>query len=149
MCMLHGRPRSKGKRVSSRFVPYFLISSRFVPSRFVPFIFYHRNVHDLIIIDQPRTNNHVEGFHNRLKQHFGIHPHIYELNEALKEENEYNHARYTESFTLTVQRKKVYNNCDNKLKEYFKRYENGTLSGTELAIKCGKCVNTVKLPVSL
>ncbi|CAF1563135.1 unnamed protein product, partial [Didymodactylos carnosus] len=48
------------------------------------------NVHDLIITDQPRTNNHVEGFHNRLKQHFSVHPHIYEFIEALKEENEYN-----------------------------------------------------------
>ncbi|CAF1441808.1 unnamed protein product, partial [Didymodactylos carnosus] len=107
------------------------------------------NIHDLIITGQPRTNNHVEDFHNRLKQHFGVHPYIYEFIEALKEENEYNHTRYTESFMQTVKRKKVHNNCDNKFKEYFKRYENGTLSGTDLAIKCGKCVNTAKLPLSL
>ena len=96
-----------------------------------------------------KLNYHVPSWHHLIQQHLRNNNVLYEFIEALKEENEYNHARYTESFTLTVNRKKVYNNCDNKLKEYFKRYENGTLSGTELAIKCGKCVNTVKLPVSL
>ncbi|CAF0866013.1 unnamed protein product, partial [Didymodactylos carnosus] len=55
--------------------------------------------------------------------------------------------RYTDLLAKTVKRKKINDNCNNKLKEYFERYEHGVLSGTELEIKCGKCVNTVKLPV--
>ena len=39
-------------------------------------------------VDGPRTNNHIEGWHSRLKRVIGkAHPNIYELVEVVKEES--------------------------------------------------------------
>ncbi|CAF0920696.1 unnamed protein product [Didymodactylos carnosus] len=42
------------------------------------------NVHDAIINDLPRTNNHVEGYNSRLESNFPKHPHIYHFIELNK-----------------------------------------------------------------
>ena len=41
------------------------------------------NVHDALVKDLPRTNNHVEGYNSRLGSLFPVHPHIFRFIECL------------------------------------------------------------------
>ncbi|CAF0912038.1 unnamed protein product [Didymodactylos carnosus] len=66
------------------------------------------NVHDAIINDLPRTNNHVEGYNSHLEK----------------------------SDMQIRKRKKLYNNIDSKLKELHEEHKKGT--NAEPAIKCGR-----------
>ncbi|CAF1397189.1 unnamed protein product, partial [Didymodactylos carnosus] len=67
------------------------------------------NVHDAIINDLPRTNNHVEGYNSRLESNFPKHPHIYHFIELLHDEHLYQHNRADESDMQIRKRKKLYN----------------------------------------
>ncbi|CAF1260506.1 unnamed protein product [Didymodactylos carnosus] len=86
------------------------------------------NVHDAIINDLPRTNNHVEGYNRRLESNFPKHPHIYHFIELLRDEHLYQHHRAEESDMQIRKRKKLYNNIDSKLKELHEEHIKGTIT---------------------
>ncbi|CAF0892755.1 unnamed protein product [Didymodactylos carnosus] len=65
------------------------------------------NVHDAIINDLPRTNNHVEGYNSRLESNFPKHPHIYHFIELLRDEHLYQHDRAEES-DMQIRKRKNY-----------------------------------------
>ncbi|CAF1131980.1 unnamed protein product, partial [Didymodactylos carnosus] len=86
------------------------------------------NVHDAIINDLPRTNNHVEGYNSRLESNFPKHSHIYHFIELLRDEHLYQHHRAEESDMQIRKRKQLYNNIDSKLKELHEEHIKGTIT---------------------
>ncbi|CAF0790474.1 unnamed protein product [Didymodactylos carnosus] len=103
------------------------------------------NVHDAIINDLSRTNNHVKGYDSRLESHFPKHPHIYHFIELLRDEHLYQHHSVEESDIQIRKRKKLYNNIDSKLKELYEEHIKGTITHAKLAIKCGRAVKTTPI----
>ncbi|CAF1130252.1 unnamed protein product, partial [Didymodactylos carnosus] len=103
------------------------------------------NVHDAIINDLPRTNNHAEGYNSRLESNFPKHSHIYHFVELLRDEHLYQHHRAEELDMQIRKRKKLNNNIDSKLKELHEEHIKGTITNAELAIKCGRVVKTTPI----
>ena len=64
--------------------------------RHVRFPYEMWGVHDRVQNDLPRTNNDVEGWHNRLNQHVGCHhATIWKLIGVLKEDGRYQPSKFT------------------------------------------------------
>ena len=68
--------------------------------------------------DGPRTNNHVEGFHNRLKKKAGkAHPNLYEIVDLFRQEEASTsvHMLQVQAGQPAPKRRKKYDNIDSRL----------------------------------
>ena len=68
--------------------------------------------------DGPRTNNHVEGFHNRLKKKAGkAHPNLYEIVDLFSQEEASTsvHMLQVQAGQPAPKRRKKYDNIDSRL----------------------------------
>ena len=86
-----------------------------------------------------RTNNHLEGFHGKLKKHFGKHPNIFVFIENLKKEQESQelNLRLMRAGAETKEKqKKKYKNATEKLKNLRRLLDGNEISPSEF---CGKC----------
>ena len=82
-------------------------------------------------VDGPRTNNHVEGWHFRLKRVIGkAHPNIYELVEVFKKEESLTTMRVQQLVAGASQapRRRKVRDRERKLQTLFQRLELGTIS---------------------
>ena len=86
-----------------------------------------------------RTNNHLEGFHGKIKKYFGRHPSIYVFIENLKNEQESQelNLRLMRAGTETKEKqKKKYQRATEKLVSLRRLLDSGEISAYEF---CGKC----------
>ncbi|CAF1496921.1 unnamed protein product [Rotaria sordida] len=100
------------------------------------------NVNDALVNNIPRTNNHVEGYNNRLGSLFPVHPHIFRFIELLRHEHFFQHHHAEQSKSYLPKRPKSSENINIKLIDLLDQHSNGELTDLELALHCGKIVKT-------
>ncbi|CAF4431548.1 unnamed protein product [Rotaria sp. Silwood2] len=83
------------------------------------------NVNDAVINNIPRTNNHVEGFI-----------------ELLKDEHLFQHHHAEQSRTYLPRRQKLSENINAQLIRLLNKHSNREITDLELALQCGKAVKT-------
>ena len=79
----------------------------------------------------PRTNNHVEGWHTRLKKVVGkAHPNLYEIIEVMKKEQATSEIKLQqlEMGGRAPHRKKRFVEKDKRILTLFERFKNGEYS---------------------
>lgn len=84
--------------------------------------------------DGPRTNNHVEGWHSRLKRIVDKpHPNIFEIVDVIKREQATMEMKWEQYAAGATQppRKKRYVQRDEKIRKLFERFQNGESSLAE------------------
>ena len=89
----------------------------------------------------PRTNNHLEGWHNSLKSAIRRHkPHIYTFIEAIKVEQTSTNLKLQQLQTggIVSQKKTVYINLENKIQQMIGLYNTNQVSPTDFLDRVGK-----------
>lgn len=87
-----------------------------------------------ISIEFPRTNNHTEGWHNRIATMWGTHPNIFKFIDALKEEQEIQELQMAriEAGTEAAARRPIYVRSDKKLIALVKKFDGEIHDGSYL-----------------
>lgn len=80
----------------------------------------------------PRTNNHCEGFHNRINGMWGAHPNIYRFINELKSEQDLKELEIAqiEAGREPAARKRVYVSTDKKLMSLVKKFNDDIHDGS-------------------
>ena len=100
------------------------------------------NVNHALVNNIPRTNNHVEGYNNRLGSLFPVHPHIYRFIELLRDEHLFQHHHAEQSRAYLPRHQKSSKDINVKLIGLLDKHSNGELTDLELALHCGKTVKS-------
>ena len=98
------------------------------------------NVHDALVKDLPRTNNHVEGYNNRSDSLFPIHPHIFRFMECLRDEHPFQRHLAEQSKVHPIKRKQITEDVNAQLRVPLNDHGIGENTDLELAILCGRTV---------
>ena len=99
-----------------------------------------RNVHDALVKDLPRTNNHVEGYNSRLSSLFSVHPHIFRFIECLRHEHIFQRHLAEQSKVHSIKRKQTTEDVNAQLRVLLNDRGVGEIMDLELEILCGRTV---------
>ena len=90
----------------------------------------------------PRTNNHLEGWHNKLKKRVGVaHPNIYKVIDEFKKEQAANEVKM-EQYAAGGQRRKRTKKY-REVEERLQRLKNDLTTGTKTYIEYGDAASYI------
>ena len=98
------------------------------------------NVHDVLVKDLPRTNNHVEGYNSQLGSLFPIHPHIFRFIECVPDEHLFQCHLAEQSRVHPIKRKQITEDVNALLRVLLNNHGIGEITDLERAILCGRTV---------
>ena len=98
------------------------------------------NVHDALVKDLPRMNNHVEGYNSRIGSLFPVHPHIFRFIECRRDEHLFQRHLVEQSKVHPIKRKQITGDINAQLRVLLNDYGIGEITDLELAILCGRTV---------
>ena len=98
------------------------------------------NVHDALVKNLPRTNNHVEGYNSRLGSLFPVYPPIFQFIECLRDKHLFQRHLTEQSKVHPTKRKQVTEDVNTQLRVLLNDHGIGEITDLELAILCGRTV---------